>query len=403
MRAKVQNLLLLCLVMKKQAVGKGKYRLSYWEQQTFFQDIDVAVIGSGMVGLSAAIHLKEKHPFLKVVIIERGPLPIGASTRNAGFACFGSISELLADIELSSEEEVMHIVEKRWRGLQNLRRKYGDERIRYEHHGGYELFRPSEEKTYAKVRAAIPYFNRLLRPLTGMEATFLPAQHKIEAFGFGGIQHLILNQAEGQLNTGLLMQAMLGHAKGLGVEIYNGIKVKKLVPAKSGVTIRTKQSWQINARKVIIATNGFAKILLPKLGVLPARNQVLLTEPIPELSVKGTFHYDHGYYYFRNIDGRILLGGGRNLAREKESTYEFGTTPLIRAALIRILEKHILPGKKFKVESWWSGIMGLGQDKMPIIRRVEDNIFVAAKLGGMGVAIGNLVGADVAELTLLEL
>ncbi|MFZ4545731.1 MAG: FAD-dependent oxidoreductase, partial [Saprospiraceae bacterium] len=69
--------------------------LSYWEYESFFKDMDVAILGSGIVGLSAAISLKEKNPMLKVALIERSFLPYGASTRNAGFACFGSISELL--------------------------------------------------------------------------------------------------------------------------------------------------------------------------------------------------------------------------------------------------------------------------------------------------------------------
>ncbi len=68
------------------------YELSYWEQESFFKGIDVAVIGSGIVGLTAAIHLKTLEPHSRIVVLERGALPTGASTRNAGFACFGSLT-----------------------------------------------------------------------------------------------------------------------------------------------------------------------------------------------------------------------------------------------------------------------------------------------------------------------
>ncbi len=74
-----------------------QYELSYWERESFFKHIDVAVIGSGIVGLAAAIHLKKIAPKLQVAILERGVLPVGASTRNAGFSCFGSMTELLDD------------------------------------------------------------------------------------------------------------------------------------------------------------------------------------------------------------------------------------------------------------------------------------------------------------------
>ena len=87
-----------------------KYDLSYWERETFFKKLDVAVIGSGIVGLAAAIHLKTQNPGLQVAILERGPLPVGASTRNAGFACFGSMTELIDDLTRMSEDDVRFIM-----------------------------------------------------------------------------------------------------------------------------------------------------------------------------------------------------------------------------------------------------------------------------------------------------
>ncbi len=94
---------------------------SYWERTAFIDDADVVVIGSGIVGLSAALHLKKQHPLLKVLVLERGFLPTGASTKNAGFACFGTVSEQLKGLERASEEEVAALVNYKWRGLQRLR------------------------------------------------------------------------------------------------------------------------------------------------------------------------------------------------------------------------------------------------------------------------------------------
>ena len=88
-------------------------QLSYWEQTTFFKNIDVIVVGSGIVGLTTAIELKAKSPKLKVVVLERGSLPSGASTKNAGFACFGSISELTNDLEEIGLDNLMNLVEIR--------------------------------------------------------------------------------------------------------------------------------------------------------------------------------------------------------------------------------------------------------------------------------------------------
>lgn len=70
--------------------------LSYWEQKNFFR-YELIVIGSGFTGLSTAINFKKKNPKARVLILEKGVFPTGASTKNAGFACFGSLTEILDD------------------------------------------------------------------------------------------------------------------------------------------------------------------------------------------------------------------------------------------------------------------------------------------------------------------
>jgi len=84
-------------------------QFSYWERSSFTDNADVIVIGSGLVGLSAALHLKKSEPSLKVLVLERGFLPSGASTKNAGFTCFGTVSEQLESLGHSSEEEVAQL------------------------------------------------------------------------------------------------------------------------------------------------------------------------------------------------------------------------------------------------------------------------------------------------------
>ncbi|MDP4601126.1 MAG: FAD-dependent oxidoreductase, partial [Polaribacter sp.] len=67
--------------------------LSYWELKEWFSNIDFTIVGSGIIGLNCALQLKKKHPNARILILEKGILPQGASTKNAGFACFGSLSE----------------------------------------------------------------------------------------------------------------------------------------------------------------------------------------------------------------------------------------------------------------------------------------------------------------------
>ena len=59
-------------------------QLSYWEKKTYFEDLDFLVIGAGIVGSSTALHLRKTYPSAKILVVERGYLPAGASTKNAG-------------------------------------------------------------------------------------------------------------------------------------------------------------------------------------------------------------------------------------------------------------------------------------------------------------------------------
>lgn len=370
--------------------------LSFWEQDRFFKGIDIAVIGSGIVGLNAALALKKKNRHLKVTVLERGMLPMGASSKNAGFACFGSPSELLDDLEKHSGDEVAALVEKRWKGLERLRKNLGDRAIDFHSWGGYELF--DSAPAYKRCNEQLNYLNRLLSPVTGKKTTYKNADGRIAGFGFKKVKHLLLNTAEGQIDTGKMISALIGKARSAGIEIINGFEVKNIQEKGERVQIESSGGIRFTCSKAIIATNGFARQLLPDYPVSPARAQVLITEPIRGLKLKGTFHYDSGFYYFRNIGQRVLIGGGRNLDFRTEETTDFGLTQLVQNTLDELLRTMILPHTEYTIDLRWSGIMGVGPSKKSIVKAVSKNIFCAVRMGGMGVAIGSLVGEEVADM-----
>lgn len=372
--------------------------LSFWEKDTFFKDIDFVVIGSGIVGLHAALRLKEKHPKRRVVVLERGGLPTGASTKNAGFACFGSLTELADDLENQTENAVLELVEKRWRGLQKLRERCGDAAMEYQHLGGTEIFREEEETVFRVCKEKMAWFNDRVGRITGNSQTYRLADDRISEYGFAGVRHLIFNAEEGQIHTGRMMRRLLQIAKVKGVEIFNGITVTETGEDNLSPKLLTSDGWEIRAEKILVTVNGFAKKLLPELPVQPARNQVIITEPVKDLPFRGCFHYDEGYFYFRNVGNRVLLGGGRHLAKEAENTDAFGSTELILNALRGLLREVILPGRHYRIADGWSGILGVGESKTPIVRMISDNIGTAVRLGGMGVAIGSILGEEAADM-----
>lgn len=368
-------------------------KLSYWELKSYFNQVDFLIIGAGIVGYSTAIHLKEKHPDKKVIVLEKGFLPSGASSKNAGFACFGSATELTEDLTRFDDNTVWETVEMRWKGLNYLRQIIGDQNLKLKINGSWDLITEGDRELMMKTEAQLDYYNNELEKITGITNVYSVDPNTGSKFGFNGVFTSFYNKLEGQIDTASMNSAFYRKTVEMGIHTLFGIEAIKL----EGNRVQTSVG-DITASRIAICTNGFAQQLLKDKDVSPARAQVLITRPIVNLPFEGTFHYQMGYYYFRNIDDRVLFGGGRNLDFSAEETTEFDLTDKIQSSLEHLLRTVILPNTEFEIEHRWAGIMGVGQTKKPIIEQLSEHVFCGVRLGGMGVAIGTLVGKKLSEL-----
>ncbi|MCS6904712.1 MAG: FAD-binding oxidoreductase [Bacteroidia bacterium] len=360
--------------------------LSIWEKESLI-NYDYVIIGAGIVGLAVALTLKQKIPRAEIVILERGVIPTGATTKNAGFACFGSLTELLADYA-HSPEHMLSTVQMRWEGLQLLKEKLGVNPIGYEATGGFELIPDTREEALQN----LDKMNTLLSPVVGAPEVFRERKELVSKFGFQNITTIIENKYEGILHSGKLFRTLYQKVCELGCIVLSGANVTHIDVNSSLCQfwvnhIHPTESLCFSAPKGCVCTNAFTRQFFPELAIEPGRGQVLITEPLPYVPFRGGFHMEEGYYYFRNVGNRVLLGGGRHLARTEEATTAFGTTPFIQEKLENLLQKIILPKIPYKVDYRWSGIMAFGPEKAPIIKNVSNGLWVAARMSGMGVAI----------------
>jgi len=181
--------------------------LSFWELNQYFAPYDLIVVGSGIVGLFSALNFRKTNKKAKILVLERGVLPFGASTKNAGFACFGSISELLNDLSLMSESDVWETVKMRWEGLNILRKTLGDKAIDFKAWGGYEVY--DDTFVHEKCLNSLEVMNKIISKTIGKASCYSSANSKIAQFGFKNVKGLIFNKYEGQIDTGKMMDAVM--------------------------------------------------------------------------------------------------------------------------------------------------------------------------------------------------
>ncbi len=364
--------------------------ISFWERVSLLQ-ADVVIVGAGITGLSVAASLKEKQPSLRILVLERSVLPYGASTRNAGFACFGSLSEIASDIDGMGEEAARDLLFERWMGLQITRKRLTDKAIGYEDAGGFELVTEAQRSAMERLEQV----NRLVDDfLPGYisDVSTLKKDMGLHAEG-----NLFSMAQEGQVHTGELMASLESYVASLGIIVRTGAEVLHVASDKVEVRDSQRGSFEVRAGKVVVCTNAFARDLI-QAEVEPGRGQVFITKPIRGLKFKGNLHVDEGFYYLRNVGDRILFGGARNQFFEQERTHNFNVTDEVQLHLELELKRLFGPDLAWEVDQRWSGIMAFGKQKLPIVQRLDNGVFVALKMSGMGIALAGFIGEEVAEM-----
>lgn len=369
--------------------------LSFWEKDVFLKKYDVIVVGAGFSGLWLAYFLKKYQPKIEIAILEAGVLPTGASTKNAGFACFGSPTELIENIEVMGLDQAMFWAEKRYKGIKMISQYFGSE-IEYDDCGGIELF--SDKAIFEDTIEQLNALNQSIKSIVGNDDHFFVDESVIQNAGFSGFEYAIKNTVEGSIHSGKLISAMTETVQAMKVRLFNGVKVQRFENEGNSVKIYAENGLVFEAKHLSITTNAFTKQLLPEVDLYAGRGQVFITEPIEGLNWRGTFHFDKGYYYFRNYRNRVLFGGGRNLDFQSENTDEFALTDLVQNQLEQLLYDNIIPKHRhIKIDQRWSGIMAFDETKTPLSKCLNPQISLSLRMNGMGVALAPTLSENLAK------
>lgn len=360
-----------------------KKNWSYWEEKEVKKDIDLIIVGAGFTGLSAAIRAKELHPKWKVVILERDQMGEGASTKNAGFACYGTLGEFLADQAEMGRDQALELILKRREGLKFLLNTVDTTKIDWQQLGGVELFLDDELGHWEACQAEISALNQ--------DLGFTLYQESKEHQKFNKSIGSIYTLDEAQLNPVKLWRALYQKAILLDIIIQHGVKVDTV---QSGMSVKLGTSLgDFHCKQVLYCTNAFGTQGYD-LDLIPSRNQVYVVENSSFKLDAKSYHQNCGYLYFRGLGNQILIGGARHISYREEISVEMAGNEKIEQYLKDYLKKHFSNKGEWRIHNHWSGIIATGNSKKPIVKKLDENIYCCLRFGGMGVALSSLSGSQ---------
>lgn len=366
--------------------------ISFWQQKMIPEAFDYLIVGGGFTGLFTALMLKQKHAKASIAVADLSGGKNGASVRNAGFACFGSPSEVLYDVDIMGEEDAFGLFEKRWEGIRFLEKEFG-QACEFQGVLGYEVFPSAKRALFEKCVESISSLNLKLKRITGLDKTY---EVDNQNHGFSDLVHQIHIKGEGQLNPARLHSHLRELCSKAGVIFQDNFSAQSLSQAGQFWTVEGEQ-YSLGGQQVINCTNGFTNSWISMPHVLPARAQVLITKPLKKMPINGNFHMDEGFFYFRNVGNRLLLGGARNVDIKGETTTDLEVTTTIQDALEQVLQTHIFPNEEVEIEHRWSGIMGIRANKKPQVEMHDTRLWSIVGLSGMGVALAPMLAKELVE------
>ncbi|OYX25758.1 MAG: oxidoreductase [Rhodobacterales bacterium 32-66-7] len=350
---------------------------------------DVAIVGAGYMGLSAALHLAEKG--VKVVVLEAHRVGFGASGRNGGQVGSGQRQD-----QDWIERAVGHQHARRlWDMAEDAKALIRDLITRHQMPVTFRSGVAHACYTRAEVRHAHAYAEKLARDYGYAQTEVLdrPAIRRLigsDRFAGGAV-----DWGAGHIHPLNFAIGLARAAAAAGAQIFEGSEVLQLTPG-TRVTLKTA-AGQVTADHVILAGNGYLAGLEPAYAarVMPINNFLIATEPLgdraagvlaePIAVADSTFVVN---YWRLSDDNRLIFGGGESYG------YRFpDILKTVRKPMLKIYPELA----DVKISHAWGGTLAITMNRMPALLRPQPNVLAASACSGHGVALSTLTGKLLAE------
>jgi glycine/D-amino acid oxidase-like deaminating enzyme len=364
-------------------------------------DADVAVIGGGFTGVSTALHLAQRYPERRIVLLEARQLGNGASGRNGGM-----VLNWVNGVECGDPEAARRIYDVTRGGIDLIESTISTHRLQvpWRRDGCLEVFTDPARAEAAARRAA--WLNAAGVPIRYLDRAELAATLKLE-----GAAGALLDPHAGQLDGVAYLRALRPVLEAAGVSIHEDTPVLGI--AEGPTCSLATPGGTVRAKAIVLATNAYTPALgYFRSGMVPLHSHVIATEPLrperwAELGWRGTAGFsddlDRIAYASMTRSGRMVFGGGSNASygyRYGGRTSWTGGAEKSFAAVQNRMLRYIPGAADVKITHRWTGTLAVTLSRMCTmgVRGADRNVYYALGYSGHGVTLANLAGRVLADI-----
>jgi glycine/D-amino acid oxidase-like deaminating enzyme len=360
---------------------------------------DVAVIGGGFTGTSAALRLAKEGA--KVTLLETHTVGWGASSRNGGQALSCLYRDFTKLVELFGKERARAMFLTSVKASDTVERIVREENIDCDYSRCGNIEAASKPAHFDRFK----YEQETLANVAGYEVRILPKNEMRLELGTEIYHGLMINERSASLQPAKFVQGLATAAERAGAEIYEGtrvIEIDRVPMMKNGVkfSVKTDQGT-VSAKEVFLAANAWIGQIVPQFRhkVFPAESFIISTKPLPEDLVRRLIPnkrvvYDTknmlAYYKF-SADNRMVFGGeGTATGMSAKKNIE-----ILQRGMIKVFPEL----SNVDVDYYWGGTLGLTLDENTHAGQIE-GMWYSMCYVGHGVSLATYMGEQIANAIL---